>query len=203
MFKRNPAATLALAAAFGLAVTAPTVANEALTGAFGGASGISDLRVSLQPASSTNLVVAAAPVYNPAPAATRSAAPTYAAPVYSTQSHGSVSTAAASPFPGLNVVHADSVPARPSATQKLDMSGGDGSLRACYANGGMAQQSGDLSYFCNYEPIAAEASPHITPPGVDTGYYGTQNALDATIQDCIVRGGSLAQLTNSNYVCVM
>ena len=36
MFKRNPATTLALAAALGLAVTAPTVANEALTGAFGG-----------------------------------------------------------------------------------------------------------------------------------------------------------------------
>lgn len=202
MFKRNPATTLALAAAFGLAVTAPTVANEALTGAFGGASGISDLRVSLQPASSATTVLAAGPVYNPAPASS-------AAPIYTSRTHGSLSaspaatSAAASPFPGLNVVHADSVPARPTASQKLDMSGGDGSLRACYANGGMAQQSGDLSYFCNYEPISAEASPHITPPGVETGYHGTQNALDATIQDCIARGGSLAQLTNSNYVCVM
>ncbi len=203
MFKRNPATTLALAAAFGLAITAPTVANEALTGAFGGASGLSDLRVSIQPASTINMVSAAAPIYNPAPARTSVSTTASPAPVYTPAAASGASRAAASPYPGLNVVHADSVAARPSSTQKLDMSGGDGSLRACYANGGMAQQSDDLSYFCNYEPIVAESSPHITPPDVDTGYRGTQNALDATIQDCIFRGGSLAQLTNHNYVCVM
>ncbi|MDD2867055.1 hypothetical protein [Neomegalonema sp.] len=201
MFKRNPATILALAAAFGLAAAAPTVANEALSGAFGGASGLSDLRVSIQPASSA---VATGPVYNPAPVS----APVYtpsasSAPLYAAPTRAAAPAAGGSPFPGLNVVHADSVAARPSSTQKLDMSGADGSLRACYANGGMAQQSGDLSYFCNYTPVTAEASPHITPPDVDTGYRGTQNALDATIQDCIVRGGSLAQLTNQNYVCVM
>ncbi|WP_040788888.1 hypothetical protein [Neomegalonema perideroedes] len=204
MFKRNPATTLALAAAFGLAAAAPTVANEALSGAFGGASGLSDLRVSIQPASS---VVAAAPIYNPAPAPGVGSAPVYtpsaSSAVYAAPVRAASPTTSGSPYPGLNVVPADSMAARPSSTQKLDMSGADGSLRACYANGGMAQQSGDLSYFCNYEPVSAEPSPYITPPDVETGYTGTKNALDATIQDCIVRGGSLAQLTNQNYVCVM
>ncbi len=204
MFKRNPATTLALAAALGLAVTAPTVANEALTGAFGGASGITDLRISLGTAQAAP--TRAAPVYNVAAAAAPSrSAPIYNAPAPAVSAY-SASAPVHTPYSGVLASVQTTSPAAaaaPSASQKLDMSGADGSLRACYANGGMAQQGADLSYVCNYEPVTAEASPHITPPDVETGYFGTANALDATIQDCIVRGGSLAQLTNQNYVCVM
>ncbi len=55
--------------------------------------------------------------------------------------------------------------------RKLDMSGADGSLRACYVNGGMAQQMNDLSYVCSYEPIIVKPAPRITSPEEEVPFW--------------------------------
>lgn len=97
--------------------------------------------------------------------------------------------------------------AAPQEGQVLDMSGADGSLRACYANGGMAKQGDDLLSRCTYaQPSGGAATAYndyITPAGVDTGYDGTTNHMDPQLQDCMLRGGSFVQLTNNNYACAM
>ncbi len=93
----------------------------------------------------------------------------------------------------------------PSAT--LDMSGADGTLRACYANGGIAKQREDFSYFCNYEksaPQESAASAYTLPQGEDSSYQGTTNIADEALLDCVNRGGTLIQLAaNEQFACAM
>lgn len=112
--------------------------------------------------------------------------------------------------PGVQTVPAveyAAVKSAPQEGQVIDMSGADGTLRACYENGGMAKQGEDLLSRCTYNvptPGAATAqSSFITPRGVDTGYDGTTNHMDPQLQDCLARGGSFVQLTNNNYACAM
>lgn len=97
--------------------------------------------------------------------------------------------------------------AAPLATATLDMSGADGSLRACYANGGIAKQREDFSYFCNYEkeaPQAATESAYTLPAGVESSYQGTSNIEDEALIDCVNRGGTLIQLAlNEQFACAM
>jgi len=95
----------------------------------------------------------------------------------------------------------------PSATATLDMSGADGALRACYANGGIAKQREDFSYFCNYEkdaPQETASSKHTLPAGADSSYQGTTNIADEALLDCVNRGGTLIQLAaNGQFACAM
>ena len=98
--------------------------------------------------------------------------------------------------------------AAPSADATLDMSGADGSLRACYANGGIAKQREDFTYFCNYEqaaPTQSTASSQYTlPAGAESSYQGTNNIEDETLIDCVNRGGTLIQLaSNHQFACAM
>lgn len=103
--------------------------------------------------------------------------------------------------------------ATPLEGGRLDMSGRDGSLRACYAAGGIAKQHDDLSYFCTYDSastgkgvgaVTAESSRFIAPVGADTGYDGTTNVHDEALMDCMERGGSLIQLaSNEAFACAM
>lgn len=98
--------------------------------------------------------------------------------------------------------------AAPTATANLDMSGADGTLRACYANGGIAKQREDFTYFCNYEKAApqeaATASAYSLPADADSSYVGTTNIADEALLDCVNRGGSLIQLAaNLQYACAM
>ena len=100
------------------------------------------------------------------------------------------------------------VGARPSETTVLDMTGADGTLRACYAHGGMASQSTNLNYYCKYESLSVGAtansgSNYILPPDAPTNYFGSADAGDDHIADCVGRGGTLIQLTNSNWACAM
>lgn len=57
------------------------------------------------------------------------------------------------------------VAAAPGEGQPLDITGADGSLRACYVNGGMVWKSSDLAYVCTYQPIAAYDPLPVTPIG--------------------------------------
>lgn len=95
----------------------------------------------------------------------------------------------------------------PDASATLDMSGADGSLRACYSNGGIAKQREDFSYFCNYEksvPQESTASAYTLPQGQDSSYQGTTNIADEALIDCVNRGGSLIQLAaNEQFACAM
>ncbi len=100
----------------------------------------------------------------------------------------------------------------PDPSQPLDMTGADGTLRACYAAGGMASQSEDFNHYCNYEisapgqstASASTGSSSIVAQGVDTGYNGTNNIADEALMDCVSRGGSLIQLAdNGQYACAM
>ena len=98
--------------------------------------------------------------------------------------------------------------AAPSASDNLDMSGADGSLRACYANGGIAKQREDFSYFCNYEkstPAASTASSaYSLSSDAESSYQGTTNIVDEALIDCVNRGGSLIQLAaNEQFACAM
>lgn len=97
--------------------------------------------------------------------------------------------------------------AAPTATANLDMSGADGTLRACYANGGIAKQREDFTYFCNYEktaPQEATASAYSLPADADSSYVGTTNIEDEALLDCVDRGGSLIQLAaNGQFACAM
>lgn len=97
--------------------------------------------------------------------------------------------------------------AAPSASDTLDMSGADGTLRACYSNGGIAKQREDFSYFCNYEksaPQTSTASAYTLPQGEDSSYQGTTNIADEALIDCVDRGGSLIQLAaNEQFACAM
>ncbi len=99
----------------------------------------------------------------------------------------------------------------PDPNTPLDMTGADGSLRACYAAGGMASQSEDFNHYCNYEAsapgqqtTASAENSSVIPQGVDTGYNGTNNIADEALMDCVGRGGSLIQLAdNGQYACAM
>lgn len=98
--------------------------------------------------------------------------------------------------------------AAPDASATLDMSGADGTLRACYSNGGIAKQREDFSYFCNYEkstPQTSTASSAYTlPQGADSSYQGTTNIADEALMDCVNRGGTLIQLaSNEQFACAM
>jgi len=109
----------------------------------------------------------------------------------------------------IDVTHQQLVDAFPGSGQSLDMSGRDGSLRSCYANGGIAKQGDDLVYRCIADAsqggtVQAEASPYITPSHAETGYDGAQNVDDPALLDCMGRGGSLIQLsTNGQFACAM
>ena len=97
--------------------------------------------------------------------------------------------------------------AAPLATATLDMSGVDGSLRACYANDGIAKQREDFTYYCNYEKEVAQpatASAHSLPADAESSYQGTTNIVDEALIDCVNRGGSLIQLAaNQQFACAM
>lgn len=93
----------------------------------------------------------------------------------------------------------------PSAT--LDMTGADGSLRACYSNGGIAKQLEDFSYVCNYEknePQEASSSAYTLAQGEESSYQGTTDIVDDALLDCVKRGGTLIQLAaNEQFACAM
>ena len=96
--------------------------------------------------------------------------------------------------------------ATPTEGQFVDMSGRDGTLRACYAAGGIAKQGQDLAYRCTFVQDAAPAtqSAYIAPSGTDTGYDGSTDVEDPALLDCMSRGGSLIQLAgNGQYACAM
>lgn len=108
--------------------------------------------------------------------------------------------------------------AAPFEGASLDMSGVDGSLRACYEAGGIAKQADDLSYFCTYltTPPSVTATASVTGGGVPvvggsvlsqdtyTGYDGTTNVEDPVLIDCVERGGTLIQLaSNEAFACAM
>ena len=97
----------------------------------------------------------------------------------------------------------------PTEGEVIDMSGADGKLRACYANGGIAKQGDDFLNRCTYEeesvagPVA-QNSDFTVAPEVDTGYDGHANPQDEALIDCLERGGSLIQLANNNqFACAM
>jgi len=95
----------------------------------------------------------------------------------------------------------------PSAMATLDMSGADGTLRACYENDGIAKQREDFTYFCNYEKEVAQpatASAHSLPADAHSSYQGTTNIVDEALIDCVNRGGTLIQLAaNEQFACAM
>jgi len=97
--------------------------------------------------------------------------------------------------------------AAPTATDTLDMSGADGSLRACYENGGIAKQRENFSYFCNYEktaPAAVTETAYSLPADAESSYQGTTNIVDEALIDCVNRGGTLIQLAaNGQFACAM
>jgi hypothetical protein len=112
----------------------------------------------------------------------------------------------------IDVTNIQQVNAFPGTGQLIDMSGGDGSLRSCYANGGIAKQGQDLAYRCEVDtsngqgPLGQQAasSQYVTPTGLDTGYDGVNNVEDPALLDCMNRGGSLIQLSsNGQFACAM
>ncbi len=130
------------------------------------------------------------------------------APVY-----GSADVVVAVPRPGdIAVQTTEAVEfveaAAPTASDNLDMSGADGSLRACYANGGIAKQREDFSYFCNYEQSAptqsTASSAYSLGADEESSYQGTTNIVDEALIDCVNRGGTLIQLAaNEQFACAM
>lgn len=129
------------------------------------------------------------------------------APVY-----GSSDVVVAIPQPGdVRVQTVDAVEyvptVAPVSTASLDMTGSDGSLRACYANGGIATQRQDFSYFCNYEQETAAtptASAYSLSADAESSYQGTTDIVDEALIDCVNRGGSLIQLAaNGQFACAM
>lgn len=113
----------------------------------------------------------------------------------------------------IDVTNIQLVNAYPGTGQLIDMSGGDGSLRSCYANGGIAKQGNDLGYRCEFDTSAGQgplsqsasaSSQYVSPTGVDTGYDGVNNVEDPALLDCMNRGGSLIQLSsNGQFACAM
>lgn len=112
----------------------------------------------------------------------------------------------------IDVTNIQQINAQPGTGQLVDMSGRDGSLRSCYANGGIAQQGQDLAYRCEFDTANGQGplgqteqqSAYIVPTGVDTGYNGVSNVEDPALLDCVSRGGSLIQLSNNGqYACAM
>lgn len=96
----------------------------------------------------------------------------------------------------------------PTGNGTLDMSGADGTLRACYENGGIAKQRQDFSYFCNYEKAEPQAvaveSRYSLPADAESSYVGTSNIQDEALIDCVNRGGTLIQLAaNEQFACAM
>lgn len=119
----------------------------------------------------------------------------------------SASTQRAQTVTPIDVTNMNQVHAAPGDGRVLDMTGRDGSLRSCYANGGIAKQGQDLQYICAYDDRGSSSvasSPYITPAGVDTGYQGTNNVEDPALLDCVSRGGTLIQLAgNQQFACAM
>ena len=123
------------------------------------------------------------------------------------------SGARAQTIDAIDVTNVKLVNAQPGTGQLLDMSGRDGSLRSCYANGGIAQQGQDLAYRCEFDTAAgqgplgqqpAQQSAYVVPTGVDSGYDGVSNVEDPALLDCVGRGGSLIQLSNNGqFACAM
>ena len=112
----------------------------------------------------------------------------------------------------IDVTNIQLVNAQPGTGQLVDMTGADGSLRSCYANGGIAQQGQDLAYRCEFDTSAgqgplgqqAQESAYVLPTGADSGYNGVANVEDPALLDCVSRGGSLIQLSNNGqYACAM
>lgn len=108
----------------------------------------------------------------------------------------------------IDVTNRQLVTAYPGTGQMVDMSGADGSLRSCYANGGIAKQGQDLSYRCEFDTAAGQGpvtqSAYVSSPSVDTGYNGSNDVEDPALLDCMARGGSLIQLSsNGQYACAM
>lgn len=108
----------------------------------------------------------------------------------------------------IDVTGVQLVNAYPGTGQSIDMSGADGSLRSCYANGGIAKQGDDLVYRCEFDSASGQGpltqSAYVTPTNADTGYDGTSNVEDPALLDCMNRGGSLIQLSsNGQFACAM
>ena len=109
----------------------------------------------------------------------------------------------------IDITNVTLVNAYPGSGQSVDMSGGDGSLRSCYANGGIAKQGQDFVYRCEFDPSSgagplSQQSAYVTPANSDTGYSGATNVEDPALLDCMGRGGSLIQLSsNGQYACAM
>jgi len=111
----------------------------------------------------------------------------------------------------IDVTNIRQVTAHPGSGQMVDMSGVDGSLRSCYANGGIAKQGQDLAYRCEFDTASGQGplggqqqSAYVSAPSADTGYNGVNNVEDPALLDCMHRGGSLIQLSdNGQFACAM
>ena len=108
----------------------------------------------------------------------------------------------------IDVTNLQQITATPGTGQQLDMSGADGSLRSCYANGGIAKQGEDLIYRCVVDTAGGQGplsqSAYVTPTQTDSGYNGATNVEDPALLDCMARGGSLIQLSsNGQFACAM
>lgn len=108
----------------------------------------------------------------------------------------------------IDVTNVALINAQPGTGQIVDMTGANGSLRSCYANGGIAQQGQDLVYRCEFDTSGGQGplsqSAYVTPTNTDTGYSGATNVEDPALLDCMGRGGSLIQLSsNGQFACAM
>lgn len=109
----------------------------------------------------------------------------------------------------VDAIEVNGLAAAPMEGELIDMSGVDGKLAACYANGGIVKQGQDFRDRCTYDkastagPVAAD-SDFVAAPDVETGYNGTTNPQDEALMDCLARGGSLIQLAaNNQFACAM
>ncbi len=112
----------------------------------------------------------------------------------------------------IDVTNVQLVDAQPGTGQLVDMTGADGSLRSCYANGGIAKQGQDLSYRCEFDTASGQGplgqqqqqSAYVRPINDNTGYDGVSSVEDPALIDCMARGGSLIQLSNNGqFACAM
>jgi len=64
----------------------------------------------------------------------------------------------------IDVTNVNLIDAHPGSGQLVDLSGRDGSLRSCYANGGIAQQGQDLAYRCEFDTSAGNFRITVSSP---------------------------------------
>lgn len=102
----------------------------------------------------------------------------------------------------------------PGSDSILDISGRDGTLRSCYANGGVAKQTSGGRYRCYHDdplddPLDWKTQkttdvPERTQVPASSFGNGSSQIDDPALLDCLQRGGSLIQSAeNGQYACAM